>query len=44
MQKYKYVYMPSHPRAMSNGCIYEHILIAEQKLGRPLKMMNVFTI
>ena len=37
MQKYKYVYMPSHPRAMSNGCIYEHILIAEQKLGRQLK-------
>lgn len=37
MQKYKYVYMPSHPRAMSNGCIYEHILVAEQKLGRHLK-------
>lgn len=37
MQKYKSVYLPNHPRAMSNGCVYEHILIAEQKLGRELK-------
>lgn len=35
--EYKFIYMPSHPKASSNGCVYEHILIAEQKLGRYLK-------
>lgn len=25
-----------HPRALSNGYVWEHILVAEQKLGRPL--------
>ena len=29
--------MPNHPKANKNGCVYEHILVAEQKLGRPLK-------
>lgn len=30
-------YMPEHPRAYkSNGCVYEHILVAEEMLGRPL--------
>lgn len=25
-----------HPRALSNGYVWEHILVAEEKLGRPL--------
>lgn len=37
MQPYKSIYLPNHPRAMSNGCVYEHILVAEQKLGRILR-------
>ena len=27
---------PSHPRARQNGYVLEHILVAEQMLGRPL--------
>jgi len=30
------VYMPEHHRAFDNGCVYEHILIAEKMLGRLL--------
>ncbi len=26
-----------HPRASSNGYVFEHILVAEEKMGRPLK-------
>jgi len=33
---YRMVRMPSHPRARSNGYVLEHILIAEQMLGRQL--------
>lgn len=33
---YRCVYLPEHPRAMPNGYVYEHILIAEKKLGRPI--------
>lgn len=33
---YKMVYMPTHHRADSTGCVYEHIVIAENKLGRKL--------
>jgi hypothetical protein len=33
---YRCTYDPTHPRAHPNGYVYEHILIAEQKLGRPL--------
>lgn len=34
---YAMVHMPSHPRAATaNGYVFEHILIAEKKLGRPL--------
>lgn len=29
--------MPSHPKASTNGCVYEHVIVAEQKLGRYLK-------
>lgn len=34
---YEVVYMPEHHRADSTGYVYEHIIIAEQKLGRLLK-------
>lgn len=27
-------YCPDHPRANNNGCVYTHILVAEEKLGR----------
>ena len=32
----KCVYKPDHPRAMANGYVYEHLLIAEQMIGRPI--------
>lgn len=32
-QKYPFVFRPTHPRA-KGGCIYEHVAIAEQALGR----------
>lgn len=28
--------MPSHPRAHQSGYVYEHLIIAQQLLGRPL--------
>lgn len=31
------LYIPEHHRADSTGCVYEHIVVAEQKLGRELK-------
>ena len=31
------IYMPNHPLATTNGMVYEHVLVAEQKIGRPLK-------
>lgn len=34
---YKIIYMPTHHRADSIGFVYEHIIIAEKKLGRKLK-------
>lgn len=33
---YVYTYAPDHPRA-SNGYVFEHILVAEKKLGRYLE-------
>ena len=33
---YKVVYMPEHPHARANGYVYEHILVAEKKIGRQL--------
>ncbi len=39
--KYKYIYNPNHPRSNSNGCVYEHILISERKLGRLLNSEEV---
>lgn len=34
---YVRVKMPEHQRALSNGYVWEHILVAEQKLGRALR-------
>ncbi len=34
---YKELYLPSHHRAKKNGCVDEHIILAEIKLGRLLK-------
>lgn len=31
------IYKPEHNRAFENGCVYEHILVAEKMLGRELK-------
>lgn len=33
---YKEIYLPNHPYARSNGTVFEHRLIAEKKIGRPL--------
>lgn len=39
---YWMILMPEHPRAKNNsGYVYEHILVAEQKLGRPLRKGEV---
>lgn len=35
------VYAPNHPRSWGNGMIYEHTLVAEQKLHRPLSAQEV---
>lgn len=34
---YVMVRMPDHPRARKNGYVCEHILVAEEMLGRPLR-------
>ena len=36
MGKYKAAYAPDHPKRLQNNCVYEHILVAEEKLGRRL--------
>ena len=33
---YRMIRNPKHPRARKNGYVLEHILVAEEKLGRPL--------
>lgn len=35
------VYMPEHERSFDNGCVYEHLLVAEEILGRKLKSEEV---
>lgn len=35
------IYCPSHPNASKRKCVYEHQLVAEQKLGRYLKKDEV---
>lgn len=37
----KCLYLPDHPRAHKNGYVYEHIVIAERSLGRPLYLEEV---
>jgi len=39
--KYFAIRIPSHPRSHTNGYVYEHILIAEKKIGRKLKQGEV---
>jgi len=34
---YRMIRNPKHPRARQNGYVLEHILVAEQMLGRPLQ-------
>lgn len=34
---YMKIYYPEHSRSMSDGYVYEHWLVAEKLLGRPLK-------
>ena len=36
-QGYVEVFRPNHPRARGNGYVFEHILVAERKLGRRLR-------
>lgn len=31
------IYAPDHPKANKRKCVYEHVLVAEEKIGRPLK-------
>lgn len=38
---YPVLYLPKHPRAKSNGYVREHIVIAENYLGRPLNAQEV---
>lgn len=33
---YIILHLPNHPRAYADGCVLEHIIIAEQKIGKPL--------
>ena len=35
------IYMPEHERSFDNGCVYEHVLVAEKILGRKLKPKEV---
>ena len=37
MNGYVAIYYPGHKRAFDNGCVYEHVLIAEKMLNRELK-------
>lgn len=38
---YRNIYMPSHPLATTHGMVYEHVLVAEEKMKRPLKKGEV---
>ncbi|MBQ7431270.1 HNH endonuclease [Butyrivibrio sp.] len=40
-RQYYAIYMPEHHRAHKDGYVYEHVLIAEYKLQRPLKAQEV---
>jgi hypothetical protein len=34
---YRKVLLPTHPRADAKGYVFEHIIVAEAMIGRPLK-------
>lgn len=34
--RYVRLYMPKYPRAYAYGCIFEHVVVAEKALGKPL--------
>jgi len=34
--KTRMTYLPDHHRANTKGCVYEHILVMEEELGRPV--------
>lgn len=34
---YYIIYMPEHHKSRSHGMVYEHVLVAEEKLGRRLR-------
>lgn len=34
--QYEYIIDKSHPRANADGCVYVHMIVAEEKLGRRL--------
>lgn len=40
-QGYVEIYMPDYPKAKQNGYVREHILVAEQMLGRPLLYFGI---
>jgi len=40
-QGYWMVLKPEHPRAHKSGYVFEHIIIAEKMLGRPLKFYGI---
>lgn len=37
VNSYKLVYRPGHHRARKDGYVLEHILVAEEKIGRPIR-------
>ncbi|WP_370318055.1 HNH endonuclease [Pusillimonas sp. NJUB218] len=34
---YKKILLPTHPRADAKGYVFEHIIVAEAKIGRPIR-------
>lgn len=41
MNGYVAIYMPEHKKSFDNGCVYEHVLVAEKILERELKYKEV---
>jgi hypothetical protein len=41
MGKYLAVYRPEHPRSTKEGVVYEHVLVAEEAIGRILKPSEI---
>ena len=37
---YVYICLPGHPRANQRGYVYEHLLLAERALGRPIPLRH----